>query len=390
MKRVLSIVCAIAASFVTASCIFDFETDIAGAGYLVIEGDIIPKGLTEVTVSMTESLKYVGEQKVFRAERVYVETESGKVFEGSSNNDNTYDVNTKDLPLDERCRLVVKYGDEYVSDWLTPLVTPQIDSLSYAVEGNRLNVRVTTHSSDGNCYYMWNAHELWEYHSELWAYYYYNPGFTYRDDKVLPFENGVNTYYCWDEDDVTDLMTFSTESMSENRIVNLNLFSKGKHDKKISYIYSVDVAQKSISKEAYLYFQNIEKNSDDVGGLFSPQPSEMRGNITNLQHPDEMVLGFVSAVVPSSERLFIYNSDTRFYVSETRSEDIEKILADHSMWRSLYQSGYFVYNVEDNQMQTYPVSPTGSKYEWVERRCVDCTFFGGTKNKPEWWPNQDK
>ena len=48
---------------------------------------------------------------------------------------------------------------------------------------------------------------------------------------------------------------------------------------KISYLYYTEVKQMSISEEAYNYWSNLQRNSEEIGGIFAPQPSEMIGNI---------------------------------------------------------------------------------------------------------------
>lgn len=386
-KRITNLI-AILTVFCSVSCVFDFDADLESASYLVIEGDIVVGGETRVSLSETEPLKYRGEHKSVKAERVYVETESGKVYEGNVFS-GRYIINTETLSKDERCRLVVKYGDSYVSDWLMPVETPPIDGLSYTIDNDLMKIQVSTHSDGDDYYYMWNAHENWEYHADMQAMFYYKQGLAIQYDRVLPFENGENTYYCWDEEEVTDLMFYSTEPLLSNTVCDYNLFSRKSDDSKLSYIYSVCVTQKSISCDAYRYYQNLSRNSDDLGGLFSPQPSEMRGNITDIDNPDKPVVGFIQASTVSTKRIFIYDSETHFY-KYGRAEDVEAIAAKQSRWRELYNKGYYVYNVEDDQMSTDIPSPISSTYDWVPRKCVDCTYFGGSKNKPSWWPTLHK
>jgi hypothetical protein len=133
------------------------------------------------------------------------------------------------------------------------------------------------------------------------------------------------------------------------------------------------VKQYGLDKEAYSYFENLQRNVEGTGSIFAPQPSEKAGNIQCLTDPNEPVIGYVAITNATTYRLYI---------------DMAKLDLDHS-WegcgsgeslelgqlRNAYHQGLGLYNIED------------SRYICVSNICVDCTMRGGVKKKPDFWPN---
>ena len=65
-------------------------------------------------------------------------------------------------------------------------------------------------------------------------------------------------------------------------------------DERLSLRYSILISQKALSKDAVEFWEILKKNTDDLGSIFSPLPSNIRGNIKQDQNPDVPVIGQVS------------------------------------------------------------------------------------------------
>ncbi len=76
---------------------------------------------------------------------------------------------------------------------------------------------------------------------------------------------------------------------------------------KIETKYSILLKQYALTKDAYLYWQNLQKNTEQLGSVFDAQPSTTSGNIHNAADPTEPVIGFISATNVKSKRVFISN-----------------------------------------------------------------------------------
>ena len=146
---------------------------------------------------------------------------------------------------------------------------------------------------------------------------------------------------------------------------------------KLSVLYSLNVHQYSLSKEAYIYLQKLKLNTEDIGSIFSVQPSELTGNIHCTTNPSEIVIGFVEVSQEKEKRLFISNVEVPGW-----------------NYRQDCQTPYIVLNNPDS-IQKYaaglPTIPYQaglgiiSFYDSPDPNCVDCTLRGSNV-RPSFWP----
>ena len=395
-RRCLSLLVLLLAVLSVTACIYDFTPVVEEAqSVVVIEGDILVGGYTDVRISESRPL-----ETPFREMPVTgwpagaaarVEASDGTVYQGMGSR-----IDTRAADPGQQYRLVVSYRNRtYVSAWESVVPAAAIDSISYTVSSDHLSmtIDVTSHGNADNLYYRWTAREDWEYHTPYSASHYFVPagsydreGNYYKTPSVVPYKNGENSYYCWSSGRVAALLLASAEALSENRIVRHDLYSISCYERRISYIYSVELTQLSLSETAYRYWENIQKNSGDVGGLFSPEPFDMRGNLSCEEDPDEWVVGYISASFPSVKRIFIDAERIgfpRISVEDRAVYDLVPFSTVDVHWPRLYRSGYV----------PYAHTPMGepNEFDWIDRRCVDCRVWGnGSKVKPDFWPNDHK
>ena len=383
-------------ALLTFACVYDFDAQLLGTeGFLVVEGDILIGDYTKVRLS--RSLALSGEAKPnWVSGTCYVEASDGTRY---GNGASVIDTRSADPSLEYR--LVIETGGRnYVSDWAPVLQTPPIDSLAYTISDDRttMTVDVSLHGEGGGKYYRWTAEETWEYHAPFQASHYYVPsgsvvdGEVLRRDTVLQFKNGENSYYCWNSGAVNNVMIASTVELSEDKLVRHPLYEMDCYDQRISYIYSVLLRQESISEIAYRYWTMLDKNSTDVGGLFSPEPYEMRGNVSCVEDPSEMVLGYVSVSAPASTRYYIDAYKLIFPKVRRSDYDYEPVYVQKKDWKSFYRKGYEVYMLHTEEgAGTGRETEEDYEFDWLPQRCVKCWLWGGgSKQKPEWWPNNHK
>ena len=75
-------------------------------------------------------------------------------------------------------------------------------------------------------------------------------------------------------------------------------------EQKLKHKYSLLVKQYSMGEEAFHYWNELKKTSQEQGFLFDRQPALLRSNIRNVNNEDEIILGFFSMAGVAEQRAF--------------------------------------------------------------------------------------
>jgi len=367
------------------SCITPFTPeglDTSG-GTLVVEGDIWANDTTMIFLSYSLALDDDNIVIFETNALVWVESETGIQYVGELKTPNSkrpyFAINTTNLDLAMKYKLCIyMQGENYASDLMPILVTPPIDSVNYIVNATQSEVTfyVNTHGTGNNSrYYKWQYQEDWEFTSSFYTRHYYD----YAADTILPLPNDINTFYCWDNSYSTDILITQTDGLVENIVYQMPLTSFTHTDLRANYLYSILVHQFSLSQEAYRYWATLKKNSDELYGIFAPQPTEISGNIHCFSDPNKKVLGYVNISTVASKRIFVSANDLKIYRAPNYCTLFDPENGEWPSFRRLYIMGYRV--IPRDLEDTY--------FDWVPESCVDCRALG-TKNKPSFWPNNDQ
>lgn len=385
-KRANKYIVAVIASLIFFGCVYDFDPseywDYNEA--IVVEGDIIIGEYSYFRVSKTDSLSGdYGDIKYFENLRIWVEDENGNQIYGSLkyNADARgyfHAINTTSCSKDGKYRLCIEMmdGKKYASELMQVNIAPHIDSLSYSIPPDRsaLIVEVTTHdsNSDSPIYCKWNFEEDWEFTNRIHADIKYNP-YTFTIQELEPEERWVRRY-CWNKSVINKTTVASSERIANNIIYREPVTTIAKDNKKISYLYSILVSQTAMTKDGYIYWETLNKNTNQTGGLFAPQPSELRGNVVCESNPQEQVLGYVNVTTVEKRRLFIECYNIGVYSPE---DDCSQSSEPSEMWQAAYSAGKLPVMYDEE---------VSGNVLWADRKCVDCRYEG-TKRKPSFWPN---
>ena len=372
------------------SCVYPFDPEVEEAdSILVIEGDILVGEECTFSVSYTVPLHKEDKNVVSFGysnsvdASIWVEdSEGGKYYAGSQSR--TIDLTDADPSLQYRLNVSDNTtGRNYRSEFKPVIKAAEIDGLSYILDKDKdkFNVGLSMHTA-GSHYFKWSYVETWEYTAHYYSQYKYIVDNRYnRQGHIEPYEDGENVYYCWNSRPSSEVMIFTTKDQTEDRFVDLEFHTMPRSDQRILYMYHINVQLEPLDEEGYRFWNNLQQISDNQGGFFSPVPSQMSGNISCVEDPDEFVIGYINVAQRSSSQLYYYNSDEHFYESERITwPEPEEVAPDE--WYDKYISGYVpVYAVYDE------MSFEISGYTWVEEECADCRRLGGSKIKPSWWPS---
>ncbi|HEY0054871.1 MAG TPA: DUF4249 domain-containing protein [Pedobacter sp.] len=281
----------------------------------------------------------------------------------------------------QRYKLLItaKGGKKYATAFLENKQTPEIGTISYKVDGPGIQLHVSSEDKNQSTrYYAWAFDQTWEIQS---------PFISTKEDTGTGYIDrnpNINITYCWPTEKSNSILVGSSEKLSTDRINEFPLtFIDGK-SRKLSQMYSINVFQYGLTKEAYNYLAKMKKNTEQIGSIFDPQPSELTGNIKCLSDPSESVIGFISCGLVQEERYFISSSEIKKINSEWvyRTLCVEGRMLE-SQWRdSLNRERLLITKVEPDLPEKSP----DPFYYFAKPECVDCRSLG-TNIKPSYWPN---
>lgn len=365
------------------------------AHYLVVEGFInADGGQTVFMLSRTRSLRDTGYTPIGgvtppvyeTGARVAVEDNQGNTFPLSELDEGKYGAAHLSINPQNEYRLTIetKNGKKYQSAFVSVSPTPVIDSVYWKLQSDGVRVYFDSYNKEGvTRYYRWTYEETWEIHTK------YHSQLIYRDEDTSIIERPPDQYVdvCYPEHQSNRILIGNTAKLTDNSLSGAEVTLIPNHDQKLGVLYSVLLKVYAISKDEFEFWERMKKNTEEMGTIFAPQPSTVRGNMTCVSHPGEPVIGYVSVHSASAKkRLFIHN---------------DELPSDWNI--NWYQCQLFnVVNNKDSIKRQYfmgqppfyftPVKPIKNlrgvvtAYEIARRHCADCTASGGTTTKPSFWP----
>ena len=342
--------------------------------FLVVEGNLDPIGPAKISLTRTFSLEAAASVTPEDNAEVLVEGKDNSVRMLAFSGNGLYTSPSLNLVPGNEYRLRIKTlsGKGYLSEYIIPKITPDIDSISWERIDKGVQIYASTKDpSNSTIYYRWDYDETWEIRSPK------SPN--------LIFDNGMIRFRIYPQEDVSKCWKYrsSTEILLANSTrLQSDIINKAPillippDDEKLFYRYSVLVRQYALEKKAYDYFELMKKNTENIGSFFSSQPSEVRGNLYSASDPSEFVIGFITSSTVTEERIFITNDQVLPWLHTFFCEDV-KVVAHHDSILSIVNRGYMVY-ISDG---IFPPR----HYFFSTPTCVDCTSRGGTTIKPSYW-----
>ncbi|WP_460673606.1 DUF4249 domain-containing protein [Larkinella ripae] len=349
--------------------------------YLVVDGFLNGAGVSTVRLSRTHNLSDGKKPPVETKASLKVEGEKGNSQTFVDKDDGSYTLAEGGLQFDQKYRLRIRTaaGREYLSDYVTIKRTPKIDSLTWRPQDGGVQFYVTTHDPDNKTkYYRWEYEETWEYYSAFYSRIKYeNKKFDYRTD---------NINHCWSSGKSTGIFVSSSNQLTQDVINKFPLiFVSNASSNRLKIRYSLLVKQYALTDEAYEYWQNLRKNTENLGSLFDPQPFQTVGNLRGVTDPDEPVVGYLSGYSVEEKRIFVAGNQLpiTFRVPtmyEACVEDTLPLVATREK-QSAFQAAELGSEPIDEILS---LSGAVIGYRMSTAFCVDCRT-AGTNVKPSFW-----
>jgi len=374
MKQLFQTLISVLCLCTLASCKEEYEPQIKSneQSVLVVEG-ILNSGDEPTTVKLSRTTKLNDSAMVqpVTGAALAVESESGSstaLYESAPGTYNGF------LTLDptEKYQLRITTADQkaYASDFVPVRQNPPIDSVNWTRDSSGVAIFVNTHSPGNNThFYRWEFEEVWEIRSGYVA-----QGAV--DDGIMePLYPGESLYYCWKNYNSSNLILANTTQLASDVVFEKPLIKIRDGDDRLSERYSVLVRQYALDKQGYDFYQLLKKNTESLGSIFDPQPTEITGNVHALSDTTAPVIGYITATTVNTARLWI----TRDEVPKWKPwGDCSQamVLNRHTDDISYYTSGH--------EWLIYAEDLNGNVY-MARSPCVSCRIRGGSTHRPFFW-----
>ena len=402
MRHTLRNILIVLAAIFFVRCISTYDPPLIGdhESLLVVEG-FITDGETAIKLTRSVALSenfYMSDY--ISGAQVWIESEDGQRFQATEVSPSNYSIAVGTLDEATRYRLRISCdGEEYESNYRFPQPTPPLEEFDFHREGQQMQVRLNVQGEPGGPrHYFWNYEEIWEVHAPLMQSHYLSyfeddfsssgVGYTFGDyisnpDAFSFFEypDVSPVYYCWKYNNSQGLLLGNTELLTDNTVKNHVLYTFSADDDRLSYLYYTKVSQYALGADAYYYYDNQRKNIEETGSIFAPIPSEMQGNIVCTTSPETPVIGFVEVSKLVQREVFrqTYGDTppTTYCLPLTSEQIAERVVNTGDLER-----------VNTFYLFRWDLPERDTLYATIE--CIDCRRGGGSKSRPDWWPNDHK
>lgn len=351
-----------------------------GDHYLVVDGfiNISPGGVTTINLSRTADISDSVFSTPEHGASLRIEGSAGGSYslteQGTSGIYASAPLNLNGL---DKYRVVVQTtaGGRYQSDYAVPRPTPPIDSITWKQDVDGVTVYANTHDpANKTIYYRWSYLETWQYESRVYSEWGVKDNLIYHRDSLTQQD-----HVCWKTAGSTDILLGTSAALGQDVISLQPLAKLPTNDGRLDIRYSTLVSQYALTEEAYAYWQIIQKNTQQLGGLFDEQPSQLVGNIHCLSNPNEPVIGFITATNVQQQRIFIDNHDLQGQWKSTPPDYGCEL-------RFTFQNptNFAIFDYPDKSWgPVYFMS--GGGLAIARNICMDCTLEGGVNIKPAFW-----
>jgi hypothetical protein len=353
----------------------------------VVEG-VINSGADSTIIKLSKTVNLNSKVTVnpLAGAMVTVEGSQNSTWTLTGDGNGNYVFGGLNLPAGQQYRLRINTNDgrQYLSDFVAIKPNPPIDSIGYIVEPDGVQLYVNTHDPANNTrYYRWDYDETWIFHAKYLSVSWLDP--VSQTMQYRPADKMV--YFCFANDVSDNVILTSTTKLINDVVYQSPITKIPLTSEKLEMKYSILLKQYALSPEAYAFYENLKKNTEQLGSIFDAQPSQLSGNIHSVTDANEPVIGYVTVLNIQSKRIFILNTilpkgtmtiypydceeDTAKLKNKQGYNDVQNILIDPPHY---YEA-------------TVPLSLSGGPiyaYLYSTPLCMDCTLRGTTQT-PSFW-----
>jgi len=362
------------------------ETDLR-TGLLVINAHITNEpGIQHIEISRSTTLDFSAfePEAGCYASLIRADGESRDFFQ-SEPGYYSCDLDADFLQLGASYQVQVLTADasEYHSEFDKLRPAPEIDSIYYeleeesyasaseTVEGIRFYIDFT-YDDEAFEYIRWELTETYEFHNPYIERVWKIHSRWYREEIFADERYRV----CYITHPLSEIHTMSMQYLDQGSYIKkpFSFVPNIQNEQKLHHKYSLLVKQYSMGAEAFHYWNELKKTSQEQGFLFDSQPALLESNICNVNDETERVLGFFSM---------------------ESVKTIRGITGDLSQLDQT-PNKYYCMPIDrgpgSNVPTSYPAFLARATYDGVSvtslvnEHCIDCRAYkGSTHIKPDYW-----
>lgn len=358
----------------------DYEASITVDGWVYNHS-----GEQEIKISYTTPLTKVVPDPISNC-RVEVHDDAGNVFVYAETTPGTYVhfYRENDIQAGRLYSLTFSTPENkiYESEQEKMLPAPQASNAYYELEeiptsdenvnffGLQFYTDVNIQANEAK-YFRIEIVETYEFHSLFREVFYLDSRTSLTglsEDSIEPI--------CFITKRIPDIFLIESNNVEETKVPGFPLHFVSNETQRLLNGYSLELRFLPISENAYQYWNNHKQILEESGGLFETQPPASYTNITCINDPDELVVGFFGVSGISSSRLMV------------KPGVLPEYQISPYCGPSLVQLGFILsVPVEDPMYFIYYPDPDGLlALHLIEKRCFNCLeFYGSTIEKPDYW-----
>jgi hypothetical protein len=357
----------------------------SNTNYLVVEG-VINSGQDSTIIHLSRTLNISDTTKVNpeSGAQVTVESDQNTIYPIQEISKGVYASPSLNLDAAHKYHLHIKTtdGKEYLSDPEAVKPTPPIDSVGFSVQGSGIQLYVNTHDPNNSThYYRWDYTETWNFHAK------YETSLITDGTKLNLRTPAQEIFTCFGNQGSSTILLGSSAKLAQDVIYQSPLTQVASTSEKLETKYSILVKQYALTTDAYNFYTNLKKNTEQLGSIFAAQPSELAGNIHCVTNPAETVVGYITVTNVQQKRIFISNNqlpdawqpvypyqcelDTLLFSHQGGQNDVALFLIP------LGSTEYAIGGVSDKFGNLLG-------YLSADSECADCTIRGTNVQPPFW------
>lgn len=348
---------------------------------LVVEGNIVSDQLC--TFYLTHTVPINDNHQDYRVSGADVKVcgTDGSTWNAKSRQTNQYQVNVGKLNNDVQYWLEIRLldGTTYSTLPTTPSQAPEIRLTTYKNDQDpnpSMEVRLEVTDSRQPMHLRLSYQEWWEIKTPERSQYVTATEWVGDHYETFLQNHGYGTFT--NKEDIF----LNTEDFTDCHVRDFPVYSRVITSPKLSKLYYSQVTCQAVSEEEFRYEEARRKQSDEMGGLFTPQPGNLPSNIRCTSNSNCRALGFVGVRGSiSKQSLWVSPEEIGWY--EVRKYEIKSAFPG-SKDDMLLQ--------EDVNYRLWMIDRLTGEHYWTSTWRVDftdSTWGGQTHIAPDFWPKSN-